>query len=417
MVCISFYFIVTQSSSIEREFGVLYLGIMIKTGLDTIESGWPKKLRGLRAGLVVHPASVNRFLEHSVDILLRSKKVKLTALFGPQHGIRGESQDNMIEWEGFQDGKTGLPVYSLYGTTREPDESMLGDIEVMIVDLQDIGSRYYTFIWTMDLCMRACTKADKPIVILDRPNPINGIQAEGPVLDPAYTSFVGLDPLPVRHGMTIGEIGNYLWAEFYPSLDFHVVRMKGWKRKMWFDETGLPWVPPSPNIPTLDSAIVYPGMCLLEGITVSEGRGTTRPFEIFGAPFIDPDKLTQMLNRLKLPGVSFRSLYFEPTFQKHAGQLCGGAQIHVLNRKRFRPFKTAIAVIKVIHDLYPDHFSWKQPPYEYETEKLPIDILTGADRIRNDIEKGKKLNKMEDWWTDQCTAFIKEKRKRYLIYE
>ncbi len=390
---------------------------MLKVGLDNVEDKWPKKLKGLKAGLVVHPASINRYLEHSVDILLRSKKIKLTSLFGPQHGIRGETQDNMLEWEGFHDEKTGLPVHSLYGMKRQPNDSMLDDIEVMIIDMQDIGSRYYTFIWTMDLCMRACAKADMSIVVLDRPNPVNGVNAEGPVLDPAYASFVGLRPLPARHGMTIGEIGNYLWKEFYPSLDFHVVQMKGWKRKMWFDDTGLRWVLPSPNMPTLDSAIVYPGMCLLEGTNLSEGRGTTRPFEIFGAPFIDPVKLTENLNRHKLPGVAFRAQYFEPAFQKHAGQLCGGAQIHVLNRKRFRPFKTGVAILKTAHDLYPDHFEWKQPPYEYEKENLPIDILSGTDRIRKNIEKGKKLKQMEEWWTEECNEFIKKKRKQYLIYE
>jgi len=264
--------------------------------------------------------------------------------------------------------------------------------------------------------MRACLEMKKSIVILDRPNPIGGHIIEGPVLDIAYTSFVGQRPLPVRHGMTIGEIGNYLWNEFYPSLDFHVIKLQGWERKMWFNNTGLPWIMPSPNMPILDTAIVYPGMCLLEGTNLSEGRGTTRPFEIFGAPFIGSEILVSHLNQFRLPSVIFRPMYFQPSFQKHAGKLCGGAQIHVLNAEKFKPFKTGVAILKTIYDLYPEHFEWKQPPYEYETEKLPIDILAGSDRLRNDIENGEQLDLMEDWWQEQCLQFNKLFRKRYLIY-
>lgn len=387
------------------------------TGLDRIERHWPQQLKNARVGLVVHPASVNRSLEHSVDVALKSKKFQLKALFGPQHGIRGETQDNMVEWEGFKDKKTGLPVYSLYGHTRKPEPEMLKDIDVMVIDMQDVGSRYYTFIWTMELCMQACLENNKSVVILDRPNPIGGHITEGPVLDMHYSSFVGQRPLPVRHGMTIGEIGSYLRSEFYPSLDFYVIKMKRWSRNMFFDNTRLPWVMPSPNMPSLDSAIVYPGMCLLEGTMLSEGRGTTRPFEIFGAPFIDPDILVNRLKEFNLPGVIFRPMYFQPTFQKHAGKLCGGAQIHVTDRKKFKPFKTGVAIIKAVHDLYPDEFKWKEPPYEYETVKLPIDILAGSNRLRNDIENGVSLDKMEAWWNEECAAFAKKVRKRYLIYE
>jgi uncharacterized protein YbbC (DUF1343 family) len=388
----------------------------IRTGLDTFEKKWPKHLKGLRAGLLVHPASVSRKIEHAVDLLSKSNKLQLKVLFGPQHGIRGETQDNMIEWKGFVDRKTGLPVYSLYGHTRKPDPSMLKDIDVLVIDMQDIGARYYTFIWTLDLCLAACQEKNKAVVILDRPNPIGGHIIEGPVLDVSFTSFVGQRPLPIRHGMTIGEIGQYLKHEFYPSLDLSIIPVQGWERRMWFDEIGLPWVMPSPNMPTLDSAIVYPGMCLLEGTNLSEGRGTTRPFEIFGAPFIDPGSLANRLKEFKLPGVVFRPMYFQPTFQKHAGKLCGGAQIHVINRNRFRPFKTGVAILKAAHDLYPEYFSWKLPPYEYENEKLPIDILAGTDRLRLDIEKGEKLDKMEKWWQEQCQEFNRKVRKEYLIY-
>jgi uncharacterized protein YbbC (DUF1343 family) len=282
--------------------------------------------------------------------------------------------------------------------------------------MQDVGSRYYTFIWTMEHCMQACNELGKSVVILDRPNPLGGIATEGTVLNMSFTSFVGQRPLPVRHGMTIAEIGSYLRNEFYSSLDFHVIPMKGWHRRMWFGETGLQWVLPSPNMPTPDTALVYPGMCLLEGTNVSEGRGTTRPFEIFGAPFIDAEALIEKLKSFKLPGVIFRPMGFQPTFQKHAGKLCGGAQIHVTNRNKFRPFKTGVAVIKALHDLYPDYFEWKKPPYEYEIEKMPIDILAGTDRLRKDIENGKSLEYMEAWWNEQCREFNKKVREKYLIY-
>ncbi len=389
----------------------------VRVGLDLLAEKWPKRLRGSRVGLLVHPASVNRKLEHSVSLFVRSKKFVLKALFGPQHGIRGETQDNMVEWEGFIDPITGLPVFSLYGHTRKPEPWMLKDIDVLAIDVQDVGSRYYTFIWTMELCMQVCTETGKSMVILDRPNPIGGRIVEGPVLGQDYASFVGQRPLPVRHAMTIGEIGCYLRNEFYPSLDYHVVPMDGWRRKLWFDETGFPWVMPSPNMPALDTATVYPGMCLLEATNISEGRGTTRPFEIFGAPFIEPERVIHHIKTLKLPGAVFRPLYFQPTFQKYAGKLCGGAQFHVINRERFRSFKTGVAVLKIIHDIYPEFFEWKKPPYEYETEKMPIDILAGTDRLRTDIEDGKTLDRMEEWWQGQCDKFDKRFRKRYLIYK
>lgn len=389
---------------------------LIYTGLDRVLTYWPKKLKGARVGLVIHPASVNRKLEHATDISLKSNTFQLKTLFGPQHGIMGQTQDNMIEWEGFRDKKTGLPIYSLYGKVRKPTPEMLRYIDVLVIDLQDVGARYYTFIWTMELCLQACHENGKTVVVLDRPNPIGGHITEGPVLKEDYKSFVGLRPLPVRHGMTIGEIALYIKETYYPSLDMHIIPMKNWERQMWFDDTGLPWVMPSPNMPTLDTATVYPGMCLLEGTNLSEGRGTTRPFEIFGAPFIDPEALIRRLNEFKLPGVVFRPLYFQPTFQKYSGKLCCGAQIHIINRERFRPFKTGVAIIKAIHDLYPEKFQWKQPPYEYETEKLPIDILTGSDKIRKYIEKGMTLNKMERWWNAECQSFNKNIRKEFLLY-
>ncbi len=389
----------------------------VKTGLDNFERHWPKRLRGARAGLLVHPASVNRRLEHTVSLLVKSGKISLRALFGPQHGIRGETQDNMIEWKGFRDRETGLPVYSLYSSARKPEKGMLKDIDALVIDLQDVGSRYYTFIWTMELCMQACQESGKTVVILDRPNPLGGLITEGPVLDESFKSFVGQRPMPVRHGMTMAEIGLYLKNEYYPSLDLEIVPMNGWARKEWFDETDLPWVMPSPNMPIPETAIVYPGMCLLEGTNLSEGRGTTRPFEIFGAPYIEPEALVQRLKEYKLPGVLFRPLFFQPTFQKHSGKLCGGAQIHISSRERFKPFKTGVAVIKAVHDLYPEDFQWKQPPYEYEAEKMPIDILSGTDRLRKDMEAGIPLKVMEEWWRAECSLFNKQVRQKYLIYK
>ena len=390
---------------------------VVRTGVDLFGKKLPVRLKGARIGLLVHPASINRVFKHTVDHLSKSKKCRLSALFGPQHGIRGETQDNMVEWKGFRDKKTGLPVFSLYGHTRKPDPAMLKNIDVMVIDLQDIGSRYYTFIWTTELCMQACMEMKKSVVILDRPNPIGGHILEGPVLDTTFASFVGQRPLPVRHGMTMGEIGQYLRNEYYPSLDFHVIALQGWERKMWFDGTGLPWVMPSPNMPTLDTAIVYPGMCLLEGTNISEGRGTTRPFELFGAPFIDPDLLISRLREYNLPGVIFRPMYFQPTFQKHAEEPCGGAQMHVTKREKFRPFQTGVAVLKAIHDLYPNEFAWKSPPYEYEYEKMPIDILAGTERLRRDIERDMSLEHMEEWWQKECHTFDRNIRKKYLMYE
>jgi uncharacterized protein YbbC (DUF1343 family) len=387
----------------------------VLTGLDLVEKKWPRDLQGARVGLVAHPASVNGKFEHACDLFRWAKKFRFSALFGPQHGIHGHTQDNMIEWEGFRDPASDLPVYSLYGKVRKPTHSMLDHCDVLVIDLQDVGSRYYTFIWTMDLCMQACSETGKTVVVLDRPNPLGGRAVEGPVLDPSYASFVGLKPLPVRHGMTIAEIGMYLRDVYYPRLDFRVIAMQGWSRSRWFDDTGLPWVIPSPNMPTTDTALVYPGMCLFEGTNISEGRGTTRPFEIFGAPFIDPGTIVSLLREFKLPGVKFRPLHFQPTFQKHANILCGGAQIHVTDRTKFLPFKTGVAVLKAIHNTYPRDFKWKEPPYEYEEANLPIDILAGSDRLRKDIESWKDLDEMEGWWKGEAKAFEKTRRK-FLLY-
>ncbi len=342
--------------------------------------------------------------------------VCLTALFGPQHGFLGQTQDNMIEWTGYRDRLLGVPVFSLYGKTRTPTAAMLESIDVLAVDLQDVGARYYTFIWTLDLCMDALAKAGKALVVLDRPNPIGGIHAEGPVLEEGWASFVGRRRLPVRHAMTMGEVAGYLRDTFHPDLQMFVIGMNGWKRSYDFEATGLPWCLPSPNMPTVDTAFVYPGMCLLEGTNLSEGRGTTRPFEIFGAPFIETERLVSRLRDFRLPAVHFRPLFFQPTFQKHAGRLCGGAQIHVLDRTRFRPFLTGAAVLRAVMDLYPRQFRWKRPPYEYENKKLPIDILAGSDGFRSDLESGRHLREMERGWKSEVAAFMKRTASRHFLY-
>jgi uncharacterized protein YbbC (DUF1343 family) len=346
--------------------------------LDHLAELWPRKFRGARVGALFHPASVSTKLEHASRLLQRydGELFSLAAFFGPQHGFLGQTQDNMVEWRSYEHPRLHIPVYSLYGEHREPTAEMLKDFDVLLVDLQDVGARYYTFVWTMYLCMRACEKARIEVLVLDRPNPINGVATEGPLLDPNYKSFVGLHPIPVRHGKTIGELAQQFRDEAFPECRLSILPMKDWKREMWFDQTGLPWVMPSPNMPTLDTATVYPGMCLLEGTNISEGRGTTRPFEIFGAPFIQSEALCRQLNALGLPGVFFRENYFQPTFHKFAGKLCNGAQLHISDRNAFQPFQTGVEIIRILRKL--KEFSWKQPPYEYEWKRLPIEVLIGG---------------------------------------
>jgi len=377
----------------------------VLSGLDVIQAERFARLAGQRLGLLVHPASVDRNLSHAADLFASAPEADLRALFGPQHGFRGETQDNMIEWEGFADPLTGLPVYSLYGETRRPTPEMLAGIDTLVVDLQDVGARYYTFIWTLLLCLEACAEAGKRVVVLDRPNPLGGVVREGPVLDPVYRSFVGMAPVPIRHGLTIGELALFFRDRFAPAVELEVVWMKGWRRDQWFDDTGLPWVMPSPNMPTLDTAAVYPGFCLLEGTRLSEGRGPTCPFEILGAPYIDPRRLVRRLEDFQLSGVRFRPLHFEPTFQKHAGCLCGGVQLHVTDRERFRSVVTAAAVLTAVREHWPDEFRWGEPPYEYEAEKLPIDILAGGTGFRVNLEAGMTPEEMERSWSPGLERF------------
>jgi uncharacterized protein YbbC (DUF1343 family) len=348
--------------------------------VDHLAAIWPRRFRGARVGALLHPASVNSKLEHTSAVLEASddKLWRLRALFGPQHGYRGETQDNMVEWRSYEHPRLHIPVHSLYGEHREPTAEMLRGLDVLLIDLQDIGTRYYTFIWTMYLAMRACQRARLPVIMLERPNPINGITTEGSRLNPEYTSFVGMHPLQVRHGKTISELATQFREEAFPECDLTILPTGNWQREMWFDQTGLPWIMPSPNMPTLATALVYPGMCLLEATNVSEGRGTTRPFEFFGAPWIDGDALVSELNSQRLPGVRFRATFFQPTFHKFAGHLCCGAQLHVMDRDSFLPFRTGVEIIRCLRHMYAKYFQWKSPPYEYEYKRLPIEVLLGG---------------------------------------
>ena len=343
-------------------------------------------LTGARLGMIVHPASVASDLAFAADAA-RSAGLDVRALFGPQHGARGEKQDNMIESAPYVDPATGLPVHSLYGDVRRPTPEMLSGLDVVLFDLQDVGVRVYTFVWTMALAMEACGEAGVRFVVLDRPNPV-GATREGPVLRPGFESFVGLHPIPLRHGLTCGELARWLCAERGVACELSVLPCRGWRSETTWRDTGLPWVMPSPNLPTVASCVVYPGMVLLEGTNLSEGRGTTRPFELFGAPWLDPDALVKRLRAANLPGVVFRPCHFEPTFQKHAGKLCGGAQLHVTDPSAFAPVRTAVEVLAAARALAPDRFEWRAPPYEYEHNLPPIDILWGHDGLRTGLEAG-----------------------------
>ena len=373
------------------------------------------RLRGLRVGVLCNHASVDRGFAHILDRVAAADGVTLAAIFGPQHGFRSDVQDNMIETPHGDDSTRRVPVYSLYSETREPTDAMLRGLDVLVVDLQDIGARIYTYIYTVANCLKACARHRIPVVICDRPNPINGVDVEGETLRHGFESFVGLFPIPMRHGLTMGEIAKLFNEAFGLGADLEVVRMEGWRRDMYADAAGTPWVMPSPNMPTLDSAVVYPGTVLFEGTMLSEGRGTTRPFELVGAPWIDAERFAREMNVLQLPGAIFRPAVFEPTFQKHAKQPCGGCQIHVTDRDAFRPVMTGVALIAMFRRFDENRFAWRQPPYEYEKDKLPFDILAGSDRLRQQIENGMAATAIAESWREDEAAFRKL-REQYLLY-
>jgi uncharacterized protein YbbC (DUF1343 family) len=390
-------------------------GAHVVLGLERLLRERLDLLGDARVGLVCNQATVDHALRHAADLLHAHPKVRLTTLFGPQHGIRGDVQDNMIETAHGLDSQTGLPVYSLYSETREPTAAMLKDVDVLVVDLQDVGCRIYTFVYTMANCMRAARALGKRVIVCDRPNPIGGEAVAGNVLDPAFASFVGLYPIPTRHGLTSGELARLFNEAYGIGCAVEVVTMEGWSRAMWMDDTDAPWVMPSPNMPTLDTATVFPGTVHLEGTQMSEGRGTTRPFELVGAPYVDAEDYGRRLNHLGLPGVYFRPTVFQPTFQKHGGRSCGGVQIHVLDRDAFEPVKAGLAVVKIAHDMYASEFKWKEPPYEYVFDKNPFDVIAGTNALREAMESGRSLKEMEKAWQAGTEAFCRT-RAEYLLY-
>jgi uncharacterized protein YbbC (DUF1343 family) len=371
------------------------------------------RLNGLRVGVLANPASIDHDYCHVVDRLSQSTNSTLAAIFGPQHGYQSNLQDNMIETPHAK--RRSVPIFSLYSETREPTPEMLELIDVLVIDLQDVGARIYTFIYTMANCLRAAARAGVPVIVCDRPNPIGGMRIEGPTLEAGYESFVGQFRMPMRHGMTVAELARLFNEHHGIGAELEIVAMEGWSREMYFDATDLPWVMPSPNMPTLDTAIVYPGTVLLEGTMLSEGRGTTRPFELLGAPWLDGEALAARLNRVGLPGVHFRPVSFEPTFQKHARVACGGCQIHVTDREDFEPVKAGVSFIRECFGSAPDQFKWRDPPYEYEHDKMPIDILAGSPQLREQIEQQVPIDDIAASWLPGVREFA-ELRKPYLLY-
>lgn len=387
----------------------------VTLGIERLCGARVDLIDGVRVGLVCNQASVDHELSHTADVLRGVRGARLKALFGPQHGIRGDVQDNMVETPHTFDPETGLPVYSLYSETREPTEEMLREVDVIVCDLQDVGCRIYTFVYTIANCMRVAGRLGKRLIVCDRPNPIGGIALEGNLLEEGFESFVGQFALPTRHGMTAGELARMFRKHWGVACDLEVLEMEGWTRELWFDETDIPWVLPSPNMPTLDSATVFPGTVHLEGTQMSEGRGTTRPFELVGAPYVEPGEFARRLEALGLPGVKFRPTNFLPAFQKHSGVTCGGVQIHVLDREAFRPVVTGVGVVKVAFELYGEDFRWKEPPYEYVLDKSPFDVISGTDSLRLSIERGDSLDELERSWREGLEAF-KETREEFLLY-
>ena len=376
----------------------------VKTGLQVIVESFPNELKNKRVGLLCHAASVDLHYNHAIDFFTQLP-CTLSALFGPQHGMFGQTQDNMIEWEGALHPVLNIPVFSLYGRNRKPTPAMLALIDVLVIDLQDVGARPYTYIWTVKLCMEACMEQGLPLWILDRPNPIGAVALDGPMLEPEYFSFVGGAMIPLCHRLTIGEIAMIMQMRYFPSLNLRVGWMEGWKRSTLFHETGLPWVLPSPNMPTEDTAIVYPGMVLLEATNLSEGRGTTRPFEIIGAPFVRVNEVMRIVNALGLPGCIVREHGFIPTFQKWHGQYCNGLQVHVTDPTMFRPVETTVMLIAAIMETSGAEFAFKQPPYEYETHNAPFDILSGSAALRTALENHESISSIRTAWKESHDSF------------
>lgn len=386
----------------------------VKTGLECLIAAPPKWLNGKRIGLLCNPASVDRRFCHARTHIHQAFPGQLKALLSPQHGFYAEKQDNMIESENGKDPLLQIPLYSLYGKTRIPTKEMLDDIDVLIVDLQDAGTRVYTFIYTMSYCMEAARDMGKSVLILDRPNPVNGLAVEGNCLSMDYASFVGRYPIPMRHGLTIGELAGLFNRHYGIGCHLEVIPMTGWKRTMRYADTGLPWVAPSPNLPTPASAGVYPGQVIWEGTNVSEGRGTTQPFELFGAPFFEPERILSYLTDRDLRGFVLREAAFEPTSGKWQGRLCRGFQIHVTDPDSYQPYLTSLKLLQAVMRYHAKDFSWKNPPYEYEFEKLPIDLILGDPEIRKRMARMDSLDDIAESWEPELNRFVEVSRNHYL---
>lgn len=392
---------------------------MVRTGLDVWSAEGFAALWGRSVGAIVNPTSVDSRFQHLADLLAASPGVKLRGLFGPEHGVRGAAQYMEAVDDVAKDPRTGVPVYSLYGSSFEslsPRPEWLEGLDALVFDIQDVGSRYYTYVYTMALAMKAAARAGIAFYVLDRPNPINGVQIEGNLLGRRYRSFVGLYELPNRHGMTAGELALYFNEHERIGCDLTVVRCEGWSRWQHWGDTGLAFVPPSPNMPTPDTALVYPGMCLAEGTNVSEGRGTCRPFEQFGAPWLEADAVVDRLSREDLPGVRFRPVQFVPSFDKYRGQNCAGAMIHVLDRSAFRPLLTGIAIFRVLRELGGARFAWRTEPYEFVEEIPAFDLLCGTDRVRLGIEAGWPVSRLVEGFDEDASRFA-SMRSKYQLYD
>lgn len=385
---------------------------MVKTGLEVLLANFPHELKGKRIGILCHAPSITRDFKHISEVFFTRDDCRLTALFGPQHGVHGQTQDNMIEWTSVDHPEFGIPLFSLYGEHRKPSLDMLKNIDALIIDIQDVGTRIYTYVWTMKLCIEACFEAGIQVWILDRPNPASVLDFDGPVLKDEYFTFVGGAALPLCHRMTTGEIALWLREKYYPGTDLHIVWMEGWQRRMQYNETGLPWVIPSPNMPTAATTIVYPGTVLIEALNMSEGRGTTIPFELFGAPFINSVRLKKNLLGRNLPGCAFRVHDFIPTFHKFSGQTCHGLQLHVTDTALFHPVETALHIFDaVIETSSEGALTFIPPPYEYENVLMPFDILSGDNIMRECLTDRSSLENETDRWKAETESFKKEFRE------